>query len=91
MLDAITQYILTIVPSVTAIVGMIVFIGVGVGRVKSANKGTQSDVKKLTKQIESLESKLEDVTSENVILKRENRKILSKLEHVHFIDEHKEE
>ena len=94
MLDVITQYILALVPAVTALVGMAVTIGVGVGAIKRANRETIETVdvsnKKVCKHTESLESQLADVHRENVELKRELKKVMAKLDHIHIIDSEKE-
>jgi len=85
-IDIITQYILAIVPAFTAVVGMVVTLGVGIGKIKKANQSTMDSIDNISKKSNSLESKLRDVSTENIELKRQLRKVMSKLEHVHFID-----
>lgn len=93
-IDVITQYILALVPAVTALVGMAVTIGLGVAKIKKANKETVETVdasnKKVCKHTESLESQLASVHKENVELKRQMTKIMKKLDHVHFVDDKEE-
>ena len=93
-IDVITQYILALVPAVTALVGMAVTIGLGVAKIKKANKETVETVdasnKKVCKHTESLESQLANVHKENVELKRQLTKVMKKLDHVHFVDDKEE-
>lgn len=86
-IDVITQYILAIVPAVTAIVGMVVTIGVGIGKIKKANSTTVDEVVKVSKRQQLLESQLSDVHNENIELKKQLRKAIAKLEHVHIVDD----
>ena len=95
-LDVITQYILAIVPAFTAVVGMVVTLGVGIAKIKKANNDTIDTVdasnQKVCKHTESLESQLAAVHKENVELKKQLRKAMAKLDHVHIVDiEDKEE
>lgn len=94
MLDVITQYILALVPAVTALVGMAVTIGVGVGAIKRANRETIETVdvsnKNVCKHTESLESQLRDVHAENVQLKKQLKKVMAKLDHVHIVEDERE-
>ena len=90
MLDAITQYILALVPAVTALVGMAVCVGVGVGKIRKANQDTVDSIDEVGKKSQSLENQLKEVQAENIQLKRELRKVMAKLEHVHFIDDAEE-
>ena len=87
MLDAITQYILALVPAVTALVGMAVCVGVGVGKIRKANRDTVDSIDTISRKSQSLESQLQTVHAENVELKRQLRKVMAKLEHVHIVDE----
>ena len=92
MLDAITQYILALVPAVTALVGMAVCVGVGVGKIRKANRDTVDSIDRVSKKSQSLESQLQDVHAENVQLKKQLRKVMAKLDHVHIVDiDNKEE
>ena len=90
MLDAITQYILALVPAVTALVGMAVCVGVGIGKIRKANQDTVESIDKVGKKSQSLENQLKEVQAENIQLKRDLRKVMAKLEHVHFVDDKEE-
>ena len=76
MLDAITQYILALVPAVTALVGMAVCVGVGVGKIRQANRDTVDSIDTISRKSHSLESQLQSVHAENVELKRQLRKVI---------------
>ena len=90
MLDAITQYILALVPAVSALVGMAVCVGVGVGKIRKANRDTVDSIDTISRKSQSLESQLQEVHKENVELKRQLRKVMAKLEHVHISDKEEE-
>lgn len=85
-IDAITQFILAIVPAFTAVVGMITTLGVAIGKIKKANKETTELVQDTNKANVELRHQLNAVMKENAELKREQRKINAKLDHMYFID-----
>lgn len=62
-IDAITSYILAIAPAVTAIVGMIVVVGVGIGKIKNALAGNEE-------KVERISSKTKEIQKENIELKK---------------------
>lgn len=72
VIDAITQYILAIVPAVTALVGMIVTVGVGIGTIRRANNITADKVEKLSKGNRELKKQLIEVVKQNEEVKKEN-------------------
>lgn len=90
MLDTITQYILALVPAVTALVGMAVCVGVGVGKIRKANRDTVDSIDTISRKSQSLESQLNEVHAENVELKRQLRKVMAKLDHVHIVEKEEE-
>ena len=85
-IDAITQFILAIVPAFTAVVGMITTLGVAIGKIKKANKETTDLVQETNKENVNLRHQLNTVMKENAELKKEQRKINAKLDHMYFID-----
>lgn len=87
MLDAITQYILTLVPAFTAVVGMITTLGVAIAKIKNACKDATKEIKEAHKENKSLRQKLNEVLEENAELKKEQRKINAKLSHMYFIED----
>lgn len=64
-IDAITQYILALVPSVTALVGMAVVVGVGIAKIKKALAGSEE-------KVEGISSRTKEIERQNIELKREN-------------------
>lgn len=81
-IDAVTSYILAIVPAVTAIVGMIVVIGVGIGKIKNALQGNEEKVEKIssrTKEIQKENIELKKALSESKKTEAEFKKALIEL------------
>ena len=54
-IDVITQYILSIAPAVTAIMGMVVVIGVGIGKIKKALAGNEETVERISSRTKEIE------------------------------------
>lgn len=71
-IDIITQYILSLVPAVSALTGMAVIVGVGVAKIKKAFNQRDAD----------LNTHLNNVHQENLYLKRENREIKEELKKI---------
>ena len=86
MLDAITQYILALVPAVTALTGMAVMIGVGIGKIKRSVGSVDSSLDTIKSQSKFLEAQLGAVQKENAELKKQMTKLMKKVEHIHFVD-----
>ena len=74
-IDTITQYVLAIVPAVTALMGMIVVIGVGIGKIKSALKGNVESVEKLGEEYKAIKRENAEIKRQNIELKRENAEL----------------
>lgn len=72
VIDEITQYILAIVPAVTALVGMIVTVGVGIGTIRKANNITADKVERISKGNKELKHQLVEVVKQNEEVKKEN-------------------
>lgn len=89
-IDVITQYILAIVPAFTAVVGMVITLGVGIGKIRKANALTEEKVERTTKGTvahqEKLERELTSVHKENAALKKDLDKVMKKIQHIHFDD-----
>ena len=92
-IDIITQYILAIVPAFTAVVGMIVTLGVGIGKIKKANSETTNQVKELSSTDKELKRELKQVHQENVELKKQLTEVTARMKHLYFVEkpEDKEE
>lgn len=86
-IDIITQYILAIVPAVTAIMGMIVCVGVGIGKIKKANRDTAEQVGNLSRDNRELKKQMSAILEENVLLKRSLNELNRKLENIKVIKE----
>lgn len=85
-LDIITQYILAIVPAFTAVVGMVVTLGVGIGKIKKANKETSDKVEEVSNNDKMLKKQLREVSKENAELKEHLNKITARMEHMYYIE-----
>ena len=87
-LDLITQYVLALAPAITAIISMVVALGVGIGQIRKANNLTVSEVKENSKAIRerqsSLEAQLSAVHRENAELKKNLNRVMKKLENVYI-------
>lgn len=85
-IDAITQFILAIVPAVTAIIGIVVALGVGVGKIKQANADTRKEVKNLSEGDKGLKKQLREVQKENAELKAQLNEVLARMKHLYFVE-----
>lgn len=85
-IDIITQYILAIVPAFTAVVGMIVSLGVGIGKIKKANSETKAEVKELSDNDRALKKQLREVHKENAELKHQLNEVMAKMKHMYFVE-----
>ena len=74
-IDTITQYILAIAPAVTALMGMIVVIGVGIGKIKSALKGNIESVERIGSDSKAIKAQNAELKRQNIELKRENAEL----------------
>lgn len=90
-IDIITQYVLAIAPAFTAVVGMIVSLGVGIGKIKKANSETKSEVRELSESDKALKHQLREVHKENAELKQQLSEVMAKLKHMYFIEEKTED
>lgn len=85
-IDIITQYILAIVPAFTAVIGMIVTLGVGIGKIKKANSETTTKVTELSENDRALKRQLQDVHKENVELKKQLNEVTARMKHLYFVE-----
>lgn len=83
-IDAITQYILSLTPAITALIGVIVVIAVGVGKVKNALKDNGEAVERTSsrssKAIDALVEQNRDLKKENAELRKALIELNKKLE-----------
>ena len=87
MIETVTNYIISLVPAVTATVGMIVALGVGIGKIRKANKDATNEIKETHKENVELRRELADVVKENKELKQSIKKITARMEHMYYIEE----
>lgn len=85
-IDAITQFILAIVPAFTAVVGMVTTLGVAIGKIKKANKDATAEIKEVHAENVAIRKEMHEIYKENVELKRNLNKVSAKLDHVYFVD-----
>lgn len=85
-IDIITQYILAIVPAFTAVVGMIVTLGVGIGKIKKANSETTTQVRELSDTDKELKRELKHVHQENAELKQQLAEVTARMKHLYFVE-----
>lgn len=90
-ISQITALIISLAPTISAVLGIIVSLAVGIKRVKQANRDTLEECRKQNAEVVI---KVEHVAKDNENLKRENeelkkdlRKVMAKLCHVHVVDD----
>ena len=74
-IDTITQYVLAIVPAVSALMGMIVVIGVGICKIKQALKGNIESVEKIGNETNEVKRQNVELKRQNIELKKENAEL----------------
>lgn len=83
--------IIAAAPAITAVIGIIVALGVGIGNIKRANRDTLSEVRSknasLEQKVDQIAQKNAELMQENSELKRDLRKVMAKLNHVHIEDD----
>lgn len=87
MINTITNYIISLVPAVTAVAGMLTVMGVGIGKIRKANKDATNEIKETHKENVELRRELADVVRENKELKQSIKKITARMEHMYYIEE----
>ncbi len=90
-ISQITALIISLAPTISAVLGIIVSLAVGIKRIKQANRDTLDECRKQNAEVVI---KVEHVAKDNENLKRENeelkkdlRKVMAKLCHVHIVDD----
>lgn len=79
-IDTITQYVLAIVPAVTAIMGMIVVIGVGIGKIKKALVENAESVERVGSESRAIKTQNAELKRQNIELKKENAELKKTLD-----------
>lgn len=89
--DEITQYVLSIAPAITSVIGMVVSFGIGIGKIKKANRVAVDEIEITSKAVRErqaqLESQLLAVHRENAELKKEMTKVMKKIQHVEITED----
>lgn len=89
-MEQIMQYLIEFSPAITAFIGIIVSLVVGIKKIKAHNNDTLDEIKSANAKIIELYQqeveKRQDVQRENEEIKRDLRKMMTKLNHVHFTD-----
>ena len=90
-INEITALIMSMAPTISAVIGIIVSVAVGIGRVKQANRDTLDECRKqnaaVVENVAQIAQKNEELTRENEELKKDLRKVMAKLNHVHIVDD----
>ena len=90
-ISEITALILGLAPALTAVIGVIVSIVVGIKRIKHDNTDTLNECRKqnasVIENVAQIAQKNDELTRENAELKRDLRRVMAKLNHVHIEDD----
>lgn len=87
MIETITNYIISLVPAVTAVAGMLSVMGIAIAKVKKAHNEATTEIKETHKENIELRKELADVVRENKELKQSIKKITARMEHMYYIEE----
>lgn len=87
-ISEINALIISLAPTVSAVIGIIVSLVVGVKRIKQDNIKTIKEIHSsnadLAERVEQVVADNEELTRENLELKKDLRKVMAKLNHVHI-------
>ncbi len=79
-IDVVTSYLLALVPAVTALMGIIAAVAIGIKKIKNSNDET---VEKVTENDRLLKKQLIEVQAENIELKKTLNLLLKQQAKVH--------
>lgn len=89
-MEQVMNYIIEFSPAITAVIGILVSLIVGIKKVKNHTDAVLRDVKSTNEQIlerhDQLVADNAELRHENEELRRELAKLMAKLNHVHFIE-----
>ena len=89
-MEQVMQYIIELSPAITAVIGILVSLIVGIRKIKDHTGKVLNDVQETNRQIlERHEQLVEDnaeLRRENEELKLQMSRLLARLEHVHFVE-----
>lgn len=87
-MEQIMNYIIEFSPAITAFIGIVVSLIVGIKKIKQHNNDTLEEIRSANARIIELYqeevAKRHEVQRENEEIKRDLRKMMAKLNHVHF-------
>ena len=90
-ISVIQDFIIAAAPSITAVIGIIISLVAGIKRIKRDNQDTLKECRKqnadVIKNVAQIAQNNEELRRENEELKRDLRKVMAKLNHVHFEDD----
>lgn len=90
-INEITALVMSLAPTISAVIGVIVSLIVGIKRIKHDNRDTLDECRKqnaaVIENVAQIAQKNEELTRENEELKRDLRKVMAKLNHVHIEDD----
>lgn len=90
-ISEITALIMSLAPTISAVIGIIVSLVVGIRRIKHDNRDTLAECRKqnasIRENVAQIAQKNEELRQENAELKRDLRKVMNKLNHVHVEDD----
>lgn len=96
-MNDVMTYILTLVPSITSITGLIVTILVGISKIKKAGNNATAEIKEIGKANAELKKQMAVVLAENralkaenSILKQEQSRLNARLSHMYFVENEEE-
>lgn len=87
-MEQVMNYIIEFSPAITAFIGIVVSLIVGIKKIKQHNNDTLDEIRSANARIIELYQeevvKRQEVQRENEEIKRNLRKMMAKLNHVHF-------
>ena len=87
-ISQITEFIIAAAPAITSVIGIIVALIAGIKRIKQDNRDTIEECRKqnaaVVENVAQIAQKNDELTRENAELKRDLRKVMAKLNHVHI-------
>ena len=89
-MEQVMQYLVEFSPAITAVISVLVAMVVGIKKIKGHNDNAIKELRETEQRIviinEQRIQENEELRRENAELKADLRKLMAKLEHIHFID-----
>ena len=74
-IDAITQYIVSLAPAVSAVIAVAVAVAVGIAQIKNALAGNIVSIERIGSRYKQIEEQNIELKKQNIELKRENAEL----------------